>query len=59
MLVAKVMADNWHQQKAQEVASLRPFYGVRDRLAVMYDVATYTFDQSTCASSSPNLFARK
>lgn len=45
MLVAKVMGGDWHQHTAQEVASLRPFYGVRDRLAVMHDVLTYTFDQ--------------
>ncbi|MPC54822.1 Retrovirus-related Pol polyprotein from transposon opus [Portunus trituberculatus] len=45
MLAAKVLAGDWHQHKAQEVASLRPFYGMRDRLAVVHDMVTYTFDQ--------------
>ena len=45
LLVAKVLAADWHQHKAQEVACLRPFYGVRDRLAVNQDLVTYTFDQ--------------
>ena len=45
LLLAKVLAGDWHQHKSQEVACLRPFYGVRDRLAVNQDLVTYTFDQ--------------
>ena len=45
LLVARVLAGDWHPQKAQEIACLRPFYGVRDRLAVSRDLITYTFDQ--------------
>ncbi|XP_063889726.1 uncharacterized protein K02A2.6-like [Scylla paramamosain] len=45
LLLAKVLAADWHPHKAQEVACLRPFYGVRDRLAVSQDLVTYTFDQ--------------
>lgn len=45
MLAAKVTAGDWHTHKSQEVASLRPFYGVRDRLAVMDDIVTYTYEQ--------------
>lgn len=45
LLLAKVSAGDWHQHKSQEVACLRPFYGVRDRLAVTQDLVTYTFDQ--------------
>ncbi|XP_076065338.1 uncharacterized protein LOC143039342 [Oratosquilla oratoria] len=45
MLLAKVTAGDWHPNKSQEAASLRPFYGVRVRLALATDVVTYTFDQ--------------
>ncbi|MPC22051.1 hypothetical protein E2C01_015057 [Portunus trituberculatus] len=45
LLLAKVLAADWHQHKSQEVACLRPFYGMRDRLAVNQDLGTYTFDQ--------------
>ena len=45
LLVAKVLAGDWHPQKAQEIACLRQFYNVRDRLAVANGLLTYTFDQ--------------
>ncbi|MPC28205.1 hypothetical protein E2C01_021401 [Portunus trituberculatus] len=43
--LAKVLAADWHQRKSQEVACLRPFYDLRDRLAVNQDLVTYTFNQ--------------
>ena len=45
LLLAKVMADDWHPHKSQEIACLRPFYNVRDRLAVAQGLLTYTYDQ--------------
>ena len=45
LLLAKVLAVDWHQHKSQEVACLPPFFSVRDRLAVNQDLVTYTFDQ--------------
>lgn len=45
LLVAKVMTGDWHQQKAQEIACLRQYYNVRERLAMAGDLLTYTFDQ--------------
>ncbi|XP_076049693.1 uncharacterized protein LOC143030430 [Oratosquilla oratoria] len=48
LLLAKVLASDWHQHKSQEVTCLRPFYGVRDRLAVIQDLVTYAFQQG-CA----------
>lgn len=47
LLLAKVIADDWHPQKSQEIACIRPFYGVRDRLAVAQDLITYTFEQGS------------
>ena len=45
LLVSKVSAGDWHQHRARELACLRPFYGVRDRLTVSQGLVTYTFDQ--------------
>ena len=45
LLVARVLAGDWCAQRSQELACLRPFYSVRDRLAVTEDLVTYTFDQ--------------
>ena len=45
LLVAKVLSGDWHSQKAQEVACLRQYYNVRERLAMAGDLLTYTFDQ--------------
>ena len=45
LLLAKVMTGDWHQQKAQEIACLRPYYNIRERLAMAGDLLTYTFDQ--------------
>ena len=45
MLLAKVLADDWHVHKAREAPCMRPFFTVRDRLSVVDDVVIYTFDQ--------------
>ena len=46
LLVARVLDGGWHPQRSQEVACLRPFYGVRERLGVSRGLVTYAFDQS-------------
>ena len=45
LLMAKVAAGDWNPQKAQEVACLRQFYSVRDRLSLVEDLILYTYDQ--------------
>ena len=45
LLMAKVLAGDWHPQKSQEIACLRQFYNIKDRLAVAGDLLTYTYDQ--------------
>lgn len=45
MLRIKVLEDDWHHHKTQEVACLCPFYSVRDMLAVTQNLITYTFEQ--------------
>ncbi|XP_045137913.1 uncharacterized protein K02A2.6-like [Portunus trituberculatus] len=45
LLVAKVLAGNWHPHRAQEIECLRPFFSVRDRLSVSRGLVTYTYDQ--------------
>lgn len=40
-----VSAADLHQHKSHEIPCLRPFYGMKDRLAVQQDLVTYTFDQ--------------
>ncbi|CAL4166698.1 unnamed protein product [Meganyctiphanes norvegica] len=45
MLIAKVYSNDWNAQKSQEVACLRQFYSIRDRLAVSKGLVIYSFDQ--------------
>ncbi|XP_064102669.1 uncharacterized protein K02A2.6-like [Macrobrachium nipponense] len=45
LLVAKVAANDWRPQKAQELAYLRQFYAVRDRLSMVEDLIVYTYEQ--------------
>ena len=47
MLISKVRSGDWHPHKAQETPCLRPYYAVRDRLAVMEDLVTYTFGEGS------------
>lgn len=44
-LVSRVCSGDWRPHKSQELACLRPFYNVRDRLAVSRGLVTYTYDQ--------------
>ena len=41
LLVAKVLAGDWHPQRAQELACLRPYFNVRDRLGTSRGLVTY------------------
>ena len=45
LLVAKVLAGDWNSNKGQEIACLRPFYNVRDRLAVSRGLVTYVYEE--------------
>ncbi|XP_064088671.1 uncharacterized protein K02A2.6-like [Macrobrachium nipponense] len=45
LLMARVLAGDWANSKSQEVACLWPFYGIRERLAVVQDLVTYTFEK--------------
>ncbi|XP_064111230.1 uncharacterized protein K02A2.6-like [Macrobrachium nipponense] len=45
LLLARVTAGDWPQQKSQEISCLRPFFSVRDRLAINQDLVTYSVDQ--------------
>ncbi|XP_066981686.1 uncharacterized protein [Macrobrachium rosenbergii] len=45
LLAAKVAVNDWCPQKAQEVACLRQFYSVRDRLSMVEDLIVYTYEQ--------------
>lgn len=40
-------AGDWHPHRAQELACLRQFYGVRDKLAVSQELVTHTYDQGS------------
>ncbi|XP_076053696.1 protein NYNRIN-like [Oratosquilla oratoria] len=44
-LVLRVSSGDWESHRSREPACLRPFYGVRDRLAVSRGLVTYTYDQ--------------
>lgn len=45
LLLARVAAGDWPQQKSQEVACLRPFFSIWDWLAINQDLVTYSVDQ--------------
>ncbi|KAK4313454.1 hypothetical protein Pmani_015211 [Petrolisthes manimaculis] len=66
LLIARVLAGDWHPQKAQEIACLRQYYSVRERLGVSRGLVTYTYDQihprlvvpeSLCQQVAANLHA--
>ena len=46
LLVAKVLAGDWHPQRTQELACLSLYYGVRDRLGAARGLVTYMYDQN-------------
>lgn len=41
LLVAKVLASDWHPHGSQEITCLRPYYDVRHGLGVSGDLVTY------------------
>ena len=45
LLVSKVSSGDWCPQRSQEIACLRPYYGVRERLSIISNLVTYTYDQ--------------
>lgn len=53
------MAGDWKPQRAQEASHLRPFYSVRDRLAVTQDMVTYTYDQGSVRLVIPEALSNK
>ena len=44
MLMAKVIASDWHASKSQEATCLKPFYSVRDRLSTSNNLIIYSYD---------------
>ncbi|XP_066946055.1 uncharacterized protein [Macrobrachium rosenbergii] len=45
LLLTRVYNGEWPQSKSQELECLKPFFGVRERLAVSSELITYTYDQ--------------
>ena len=45
LLVARVTAGDWNPHKSQEIACLRPFYGIKDRLSMADNLVTYTYNE--------------
>ena len=45
LLHTRVSANDWPRSKAEELACLRPFFNVRERLAVYQDLVTYTYEE--------------
>ena len=44
LLVARVLDGAWNPRRSQEMACLRPYYSVRERLGVSRGLVTYAFD---------------
>lgn len=47
LLLTRVTANDWSAHRGQEIACLRPYYAVRDRLATAEGLVTYTFEQGS------------
>lgn len=47
VLLNKVLSGDCHQHKAQEAPCLRPYFMVRDRLAVVGSLVTYTYGEGS------------
>ena len=45
LLVSRVCNRDWPPSKSKELECLKPYFGVRERLAVSGDLVTYTYDQ--------------
>ena len=59
LLLAKETAGDWHPHQAQELACLRQFYQVRDRLAVSQGMVTYTYEQGSVRLVIPEALRRR
>lgn len=46
LLLARVLAGDWHTQRSQGVACFIPYYSVREWLGVARNLVTYTYDQN-------------
>ena len=44
LLYSRVSANDWPRSKSEELACLRPFFNVRERLSVLQDLVTYTYE---------------
>ena len=58
-LIAKVLNNDWHTKKSQEATCLRPFHGVRDRLAVSNNLVIYSYDQGPARLIIPEALRSK
>lgn len=56
LLFSKVLSGDWSQHKAQETPCLCPYFTVRDRLAEIGNLVTYTFDQGSVRLVIPASF---
>ena len=59
LLLARVLAGDWHPQRSQELACLRPFYGVRERLDVSRGLVTYAFEHNHPRLVVPDLLRKQ
>ncbi|XP_064080640.1 uncharacterized protein K02A2.6-like [Macrobrachium nipponense] len=59
LLLARVAAGDWPQQKSQEISFLRPIFGDWDRLAINQDLVTYSVDQGCICLVIPEYLRRQ
>ena len=59
MLIAKVLASDWHPQRSREVNSLRQFYNVRERLSVSGGLVTYSFEHGATRLVVPEILRHR
>ncbi|XP_063871052.1 uncharacterized protein K02A2.6-like [Scylla paramamosain] len=59
LLLARVLAGDWHPQKSQELVCLRPFYSIRERLGVSRGLVTYTFHSNHPRLVIPDLLRKQ
>ncbi|XP_063846184.1 uncharacterized protein LOC135092003 [Scylla paramamosain] len=59
ILLAKVLASDWHPQRSEELACLRPFYSIRERLGVSRGLVTYAFEQNHPQLVIPDLLRKQ
>ena len=45
LLLSRVSANDWPRSKSEEIACLRPFFNVRERLSTLENLVTYTYDE--------------